>query len=333
MKPIKGFFLVTVEVITVSLVLLFFYLGICSGQQQTKEKFPNRPITLINNYGAGGAQDVAIRILAKVAERKLGVPIIVVNKTGGGGTVGITELARSKPDGYTIGFLTIGAVVVVPMMQKVAFDPFKDFAYICGFGRFTYGLFTKGDSPFKSFKDVVEAARKDPGKITYGTLSPSLAIASKYVEAKENIKMTYIPVQSGQEAAAAALGGHFNFVITAPDLLFQYVESKEVRLLAVAAGERWFFVPDVPTLKELGYDIDLTGWMGLGAPAGTPKDSLDVIYEAFRVASNDPETKANLERNWLYAPYITGEELKQIFQKRVIEWKPLIEEIMATQKK
>lgn len=325
MKQPKGILCLTLFAIT---LLWLPGLEECRGEQ-----FPNRPITAIINYGAGGQTDIVVRLLAKLAEKDFAVPIIIENKAGGGGTIGVAELARAKPDGYTIGTLTIGAMSSVPLLQKVAYDSFKDFDYISGFGRYLYGVYARSDSPFRSIKDVVEAAQKNPGKITYGAMSPGIAIGLKYVEAKENVKMTYIPFQSGQESAMALVGGHINLSIGTPDSVIQFIEKKEVTILAVVSEERWPFFPNVPTMKELGYDIDISGWMAFGAPRGVPKDRLAVIYNAFKKAHSDPEVKATLEKIWLYAPYIPGEEVKTIFQKRAIEWKPSIEALKTKQLK
>ena len=315
------------SLLTIGSILVGPELSKCLAQD-----FPNRPITIIVNYGAGGSTDVAVRLLAKVAEKRLGVPLVISNKPGGGGVVGTAELARAKPDGYTIGTLTIGALSAVPSMQQVPYQPFKDFDFISGFGRYLYAVFVKTNSPFQSIKEVVEAGRKSPGKLTYGSMSVGIAIGLKYLEAKENIKMTYIPLQSGQETATSLIGGHTQMAIGGMEI-YQFVLNKEARGLAALTEERWPHMPDVPTMKELGYDIDLTGWMAFGAPAGVTTDRIRILYEAFKVASNDPEVKANLEKLKLSAPYISGEEAKKIYQQRALEWKPLIDGLKADQTK
>ena len=126
---------------------------------------------MIISFGAGGQTDIAVRLLTKIAKKELGVPLIIVNRPGGGATLGVVEISRSTPDGYTIGTLNIGTMTVNPMIQKVAYDSFKDFDYICGFGQFLYGIYARTDSPFSSIKDVVEAARLNPKKISYGTMA------------------------------------------------------------------------------------------------------------------------------------------------------------------
>ena len=313
----------------VTLGLLF--LGIDMGSaQQAKEKFPNRPITLIVNYAAGGLTDLIVRPMAKAAEKELGVPIIIENKAGGSGAVGLTQLAKSKPDGYNIGSITIGAMVVVPLMQKVEYDPFKDFEYICGFGRNIYGIWVRTDKPWKSIKDVVDAARKEPDKITYGSMSASIGIALKFVELKENLKMIFIPQQSSQETTTSLIGGHTDLGVCGPDAVAGFLKSGEIRLLAAVTPERWSDLPNVPTMKEQGYDIDITGWTGLGAPAGIPKDRLDIIYQAVQRAHSDPEAKAILDKLKFTAPYISGDELRKNYMARSTAWKPLLDAMKTT---
>ncbi len=313
--------------ISVGLVVSMFTPILGYGQ----EKFPNRPITVIINYGAGGPTDVALRLLGKGAEKKLGIPVVISNKPGGGGAVGTTELARSKPDGYTIGSLTIGAIAVVPLMQKVGYDGFRDFDYICGFGRYIYAIYTRTNSPLKSMEDVIETARKNPGKVTYGSMSPAMAVAMKHLDLKANIHTTYVPLLSNAETVTSVVGGHTELGIGSPDGFMPFVQNNEIRILAMATDQRWRVLPNVPTLKEMGYDIDLTGWMGLGGPFGIPKDRTDILFASFKVAHQDPEVKATLEKLWLDAPYITGSELKKIYQDRAMEWKPLLEALVASQ--
>ena len=314
----------------VSIGLVFFVLAGGAGLWQPApvagaETYPNRPVTVIVGWAAGGQTDIVVRLLSKIAEKELGVPILVDNKPGGGATLGPATLARSKPDGYTIGALSLAQMGVIPLFQKVPYDTFKEFDFICGFGRYLYGVYARTDSPFKSIKDVVEAARKNPGKISFGAMSPPISLGLKYVEAKENIKMTYIPFQSGQECAMALVGGHTHLSIGTPDSVIQFIEKKEVTPLAVISEERWSFFPNVPTMKEQGYDLDITGGMIMGAPAGTPKDRMEVVYKAFQKAHSDPEAKATLEKLWLYAPYRTGAQVRESLVRDANKWKPFIE--------
>ncbi len=325
MRTIRGVLLVTIGVIALSLIPFFLSSGICA------ETFPNRPITLIINYGAGGQTDIAARIFATAAEKKLGQPIVVANKPGAGGTLGLTEVTRTKPDGYTIGTMPDSPIVITPFLQKVPYEPFKSFDFICGFGRYTYAVFVKANSPYNSIKDIVGAARKNPGKITYASFSPGISVAFKYLEIKESIKFTGIPLQSGQEAATNVLGGHVDMGTGGE--FFPFLDNKEVKCLAAISGERLSNIPNIPTMKELGYDIDITGWMSFGAPAGVPKDRLEILANAFKAASSDPQVKTTMEKIQVSAPFISGEQVRQIFEKRAVAMKPLVEALLADQAK
>lgn len=312
-------------VVSLGWVSMFASDGMC-------ESFPNRPVTIIVPFSAGGSTDVLVRSLSKVAEKKLGVPLIITNKTGAGGTVGQTELARSKNDGYTIGSLAIGASTVVPQIRKVHYNIETDFEFIGGISAFTYGIFVKSDSRFNSMADVIKEARANPGKITYGTMSPYVQMALLLVEQKENIKMTYVPFRSGSKATAGLLGGHIDIAIISTDAV-KFLESKDIKMLASAAPERWELVPDVPTMKELGYDVDVTSWAAIGAPAGVDKAKLEIFNAAFKEAHSDPEVMAFFKKRNAYVPYRSGPEIRKFFLMKKEEIKPFVEIIKAGLKK
>jgi len=313
--------------LAVSLGLVFFNAddGMC-------QSFPNRPVTIIIPFSAGGSTDVLVRSLSAVAEKKLGVPLIINNKPGAGGTVGQTELARSKPDGYTIGTLSIGASCVIPQLRKVHYNIEKDYEFIGGISAFTYGLFVKSDSRFKTLTDVIKEARANPGKITYGTMSPFIQTALLSVEQKEKVKMTYVPFGSGSKATAGLLGGHIDIAIISTDAV-KFLESKDIRMLASAAPERWELVPDVPTMKEMGYNVDVTSWCSIAAPAGVNKAQLKIFSDAFKEAHSDPGVMSFFKKRNAYVPYRSGEEIKKFFLDKKEEFKPFIETIKAGQKK
>jgi len=147
------------------------------------------------------------------------------------------------------------------------------------------------------------------------------------------VKLTYIPLKSGQEVMTSLLGGHTNFGIGTPDAAEPFLATKELKALAVVTPERWEFLPNVPTLKELGYDIDTTGWMILGAPAKIPKHRLDIINNAWKRAHSHPEAKSTLDKLMLWAPFTSGEEMKEVYPKKVAVWKRLLEQPGAGTKK
>ncbi|MCX5907339.1 MAG: tripartite tricarboxylate transporter substrate-binding protein, partial [Deltaproteobacteria bacterium] len=133
------------------------------------QDYPTRPITMIVQFSPGTTTDIIARRLAEEVSKTLGQPVVVVNKTGGGGTVGAAEIFRSKPDGYTIGCMNMPALAIIPHLQNLPYDPLKDFDHICVIQPYEYGLYVKGDAPWKSVKDLVDYTRENPGKVIYGS--------------------------------------------------------------------------------------------------------------------------------------------------------------------
>jgi len=319
---------------TVAMILVVSFAWVfMSADDGICQSFPNRPVTIIVAYSAGGSTDVLVRNLAAVAEKKLGVPLIISNKPGGAGTIGHTELARSKPDGYTIGGMSIGACTVVPQMRKVTYNIETDFEFIGGISAYTYGVFVKADSRFKTLKDVVKEAKANPGKVTFGSMSSYIQMALMVVEDKENVKMTYVPFGSGSKAVAALLGGHIDIALISTDA-HKFLASKEIRMLASASSKRWESVPDVPTLEELGYPgSDVTSYNTIGAPAGVAKEKLKIFNDAFKAAHSDPEVISFFKKLDSYIPYTPGDEMKKFYLKKYKEIQPLVKRLKAETKK
>ncbi len=319
-----------------SAMVLIFALSFCWGiltnpvsAQTAREKFPDRPITLIVNFGAGGATDVAVRPLAKAAEKELGVPILIMNKPGGNATIGITELSRAKPDGYTIGVLTMAPMCITPFLQKVPYDDANGFDFRLGFARYRYALVLRSDSPYKAVRDLVQAAREHPKKVSYASTDYANNLVAAMVERKEGIRFARVPFETGPAGVAAVLGKHVDFVIVNPPAFRPFLEAKEVKALAVASSERWPMMPEVPTMKEVGYDMDISSWMSLGTPVGVPADRLRVLRDAFKKAYGDQTYQSLLNQLDLFAPYTTGDEVKSFFNKKRTEFKPLIETLQV----
>jgi tripartite-type tricarboxylate transporter receptor subunit TctC len=239
-------------------------------------------------WPAGGSSDITLRAYAEAASKVLGQPLVIDNKAGASGTLGAATLATTaKPDGYTIAQLPI-TVFRLPVMQKVVWDPLKDFTYISHLSGYTFGITTKADSPFKTFKDVIEFAKANPGKVTYATpgAGTSLHIGTELIAGKAGVKLTQVPFKGGAETNAAVLGGHT--MLQADSTGWKaLVDSGQLRLLCVWTSKRTRSWPDVPTLKELGYDLVFESPYGVGGPKGMDPAAVKKIDEAFRIAAQD----------------------------------------------
>ncbi len=261
------------------------------------QAFPNRPITLIVPWPAGGSTDRHLRTLAEAAAKQLGQNVIVQNVPGGGGTTGPGNMAlNAKPDGYTIAQFPMG-MLRIPHMQKTAWHPINDFSHIIGITGYTFGFVVRSDSPYKAFGDFLEAARKQPGKIDFGSTgtgtSPHLLIEELADEAK--VQLNHIPFKGNADLMQALLGGH---VMSASDATGwdKFVDAGQMRLL-VSFGEqrikRW---PNVPTAKELGYKVVANSPYGLVGPKGMDPAVMKTLHDAFKKAMDDPKHVEVLEQ-------------------------------------
>jgi tripartite-type tricarboxylate transporter receptor subunit TctC len=250
--------------------------------------YPNRPITLIVPWPAGGSTDTHLRKLSELAAKHLGQPIIVENKPGAGGMLGPAGMAASaKPDGYTLSQLTVGAFRQ-PHMQKVDWDPLKDFTYIIGVSGYTFGIVVKSDSPFKTFNDFVAYAKANPGKLSYSSTGQGTSphLLPEELAHKAGLQLLHVPYKGNADSTQALMGGH---VMAQSDATGwgKFVDAGTFRLL-VTFGEqrtRW----GAPTAKELGYDIVSYSPYGIVGPKGMDPKVVKIIHDAFKKAIDDPE--------------------------------------------
>lgn len=276
---------------------IFFFLCVVliiilerAGYTQDSEiaKYPSRPITFIQPFTAGGLADLAIRLITKEAEKFLGKPILVVNKPGGAGSIGVAAIATAKPDGYTVGNTASSPLFVVPLLEKVPYHPVKDLKMIMQFSTFNIGVIVKTDSPFKTFKDIIDYARQNPKKLTYGTTGPSSmqSLIMEQIAKKEKILLTHIPYKANVEVETAILGGHL--IVGAGDVSYSLLEAEQIRLLLLFREERAVEFPQTPILKELGYDFPLPYPLCVAGPRGIPEGIAMKLEEAFTKALKEP---------------------------------------------
>jgi tripartite-type tricarboxylate transporter receptor subunit TctC len=302
--------------------------GLAAPFVQAQGAYPNKPITLIVPWPAGGSTDRHHRALAELAGKILGQNIIVENKPGAGGTLGPSSMAATaRPDGYTISQFPLG-MLRIPHMQKVAFDPINDFTYIIGVSGYTFGFVVRADSPYKTFNEYIDAARKAPGQINYGSTgigtSPHLLIEELAAAAK--VDLNHIPFKGNADQMQALIGGH---VMAASDATGwdKFVDGGQMRLLLTFGDTRTARWPNVPTAKDLGYNVVSTSPYGLVGPKGMDPAVVRTLHDAFKKAMDDPkhaELMAQLNQSvW----YRTGDDYKKWAQETFAKDKALIERL------
>ena len=261
-----------------------------AGALRAQGAFPNRPITMIVPWPAGGSTDRHLRTLAEIAGKHLGQNVVVENKPGAGGTLGPSTMAlTAKPDGYTIAQYPMG-MLRIPHMQKVPWHPLNDFTHIIGVSGYTFGFTVKADSPYKTFNDYIEAARKNPGKVDYGSTgigtSPHLLMEELAANAK--VQLTHVPFKGNADLQQALLGGHVQAQSDATGW-DKFVDSGQMRLLVTFGEQRTKRWPDVPTAKDLGYGVVSSSPYGLVGPKGMEPAVVKTLHDAFKKAMDDPK--------------------------------------------
>ncbi len=275
----------------------------------TAQDFPSRPITLIVPYSSGPT-DAQYRKLAELASRVLGQPVIIENKPGGNGTIGPIQMARvAKPDGYTIAASTV-SLLRQPHLQKVDWNPLNEFTWIIGLGGYTFAVAVRDDAPFKTLKDMIAWAKANPGKLTYGTpgQGSSLHLLMEALAQQAGFEAIHVPFKGGGETTTAMLGGHLMVTLNNVGSVIAQVEARKVRILSIFDADRLERLPEVPTAKELGYDIVYSSPYGLVGPRNMPPAVVKRLHDAFKSAMDDPGNKALLDTLYQIPWYRSSEQ-------------------------
>ena len=292
-----------------------------------QSNFPSRPIKLICPWPAGGSTDAVMRAIAESASRILNNPVITENKGGAGGMLGPNELVSAKPDGYTLSQLPMG-IIRIPHMQKTLFDPLVDFTYVACLTGYTFGIVVRSDSPIKSIKDLVDYAKANPGKYTYGSTgngtTPHLAVEEFAMKA--GIKLQHVPFKGNAEGMQAILGGH---IMSHSDATGwgPHVEAGTCRLLATYGSKRTKRWPNTPTLNELGYDTVSDSPFGVGAPKGMDPAITRKLHDTFKATLEDPKVLASFEKYDQSVIYMNTEDYTKYARETFPKEKKLIEQL------
>lgn len=279
--------------------------------------FPEKPIRVMVGFSAGGVTDIVVRALAESASSVFGQPIIVENKLGAGGVMPAYQLQNATPDGYTVGLIA-HSVFRLPYISNIKWDPAADLDYIIRLTGFTWGLVVAADSPIKTFEDYVAYARKNPGKMTYGTVGSLTTqhLTMEQISASLGLQLTNVPYKGVAEALPALMGGHIMSVADASSWV-PYVTSGKMRLLVVWTEKRVPRFPDVPTLREVGIDMVQTSPWGLAAPKGTPPEAIRRLHDGFKEAMAQKPFQDALANYDMEQQYMAGTAYRQFARESI----------------
>jgi len=298
------------------------------AQGYAQSNYPNRPIRLIIPFTPGGVTDTSGRFIAEQLSLKLGQQVVVDNKPGASGNIGTQMVATAEPDGYTLLLGYAGTLSINPTLSdKVPFDSVKDFAPIGKIGDATLILVANNDFPGKSLADVIEISRKNPNGLSYGTSGAGGTphIAGELFKQKSGANLVHIPYKGGGQALLDLLGGNIPLVYTAVAGANQYVSSGRIKAIAVSSAKRNLGMPDVPTFTEAGIkDFVIDDWVGLLAPAKTPKPIIMKLNQALNEILNSTGGKARLFAMGITPTPGTPEKFGEQIKGDLIRFAPIV---------
>ncbi|MDO9709890.1 tripartite tricarboxylate transporter substrate binding protein [Paracraurococcus lichenis] len=261
-------------------------------------KFPNRPIRFLIPWPPGGSLDALHRQMFEIVNKDLGQPVVIENRPGARGTqAAIFLVNQAQPDGYTLAHHHLSILRHPFLTKQKTWDPVADFTYVMQVSGFLFGTAVRSDGPYKTFRDLIEAARRKPGEVTFSTsgIATTNHIAMEEICEREGVQMTHVPFRGSQEGVTALLGRQIDVVADSASWR-PNVETGELRLLSVWTRERLAAFPDAPTLHDLGYGMTVTSPYGIAGPKGMDPEIVGTLHQAFRKAWEDEVSQAIIRR-------------------------------------
>ncbi len=291
------------------------------------QTYPTRPIRMIVPYPPGGPIDTMGRMVANELSNRLGQQVIVDNRAGAGSTLATKAVAAAEPDGYTLLFGSSGSLAVAPALyQSLDIDPLKAFVPVTRVALLPHVFVVSNALPVNTVKEFVDYARARPGQLNYGAgLGTPPHLLSTLLVNKAGIDAVYVPYKGAAPTITDLLGGRVQFTIDALITFFPLIREGKVRALAIARGERWPQLPDLPTLVESGYpDFTIDAWTGVAAPAGTPSQIVETLNRAINAGLETPESKAALAKFNAIAAGGSPEAFGKFLASEIPRWAALV---------
>ena len=285
----------------IALTVALSTLGLAS---RAAAEYPERPVTLIAPFPAGGAVDIVARGLAEAVKTHLPKPVVVVNRPGGAGTIGISEVVQAKPDGYTIGLGAVAILTVQPHLTALPYRTPDDYLAVMKLVTLQVVLFVRSDAPWRTAQELLEYARANPGKVKVGVpgLGTILHLDLEHLKLLAKVDLTVVPFE-GPQQIPALLGGHVDVALAHPAPVIPHVKAGKIRVIGVFQAARNPLFPEAQTFKELGYDVTLGVYYPLILPKGTPPAVVKILHDAFRKALAEPSFVALMQKGQIDIEY------------------------------
>ncbi len=293
-------------------------------QAMAQGAFPQKEVTIVVPYNPGGASDMTARIIAKGMEVELGKPVVVVNKAGGSGGVGMSTVARSAPDGYTLSYIPV-ELVMHKALKLSDLGP-DSFEFIGQTTMVPSALTVAADAPYNTVADFIKYARANPGKVRVGNSGAGSIwhIAASALEINQKVQFNHIPFEGAAPAVTALMGKHIEAVTVNSGEVKAGVDAGKLKILAVMTPERDPAFPKVPTLNESGIKVELVGWGGFAVPKGTPKPVLTALSSALKKAASSDEFKTFITSRGMIVSYRNPDDFKSFVNSQYVFFNDLL---------
>jgi tripartite-type tricarboxylate transporter receptor subunit TctC len=311
------------------LTLVIMLAGSILIQTAQGKEFPTKPIEIICPYTAGGSMDIMSRLVADIAPKFLGQPIVVVNKPGAAGSIAAADVISSKPDGYKLVIMASFFLAATVKTQKVPFDP-GDLVPIANIVEYKFGMIVKGDSPWKTLRDLLDYAQKNPGKLKWGHPGRAISIymSALLIFRKAGVETVDVPYKGAPEVLAALLGGHLDAATSVYGAVKDHVKTRRVRYLTVFSDRRYSDPSDVPSVVELGFpEAAIPSFVGFYAHKNTPEDIKKTLIDALKKTYEDPEFKKGIEKLGEEPRYGGPEFMREAIRKGAEVGVPILKEL------
>ena len=301
---------------------------VASGMAYAQD-WPQRPVRMVVPYTPGGGTDSITRIIAeKISQTDKDIQFVIENKPGAGGNIGMTQVARAKPDGLTLGMGQTSNLAINPViMDDMKFDATKDFTPVAVVAELPTVLVVRADSPYQSLADVVAAAKASPGQLkqALATLGTVGHLAGEMLSYKAGIKVLNVPYKGASPALTELIGGQTDYMFATPVSVLKLIEDDDLRALAVTSSKRIAAMPDVPTVAEQGYDdFNAVDWKIIVGPADLPQQAVQRLSKAFVQVSKDPQFIKRMEADGNTVVGGTADDAQAYLKKEQVEWSTLL---------
>jgi tripartite-type tricarboxylate transporter receptor subunit TctC len=318
----------TRDLLTLFVVVIILVATPLADTVFSQSSYPDRPITMIM-WSTAGMGDVIRRAACAEAEKQLGQPIVIEYKTGASGTIEMAYIAKSKPDGYTLGGAVTSMLWIAPHMRHLTYNTLTDFTDIITVAMFNFGLAVRSDAPWNSYEELIAYARKNPGKIRYTTVGVGVTqhICMERIAAKEGIKWTLVPFKSIGECIIALLGGHVDAIAQGSVDIIPQLKAGKMKLLLVLNDSRWQAAPDIPQIREKGYNFAADSHISFLGPKGIPEPIRQKLEDAFREGMKSPSYTQLLEKFGVERSELGGKEYSALWKSQYEEMGKVIKSL------